>query len=1037
MTEVPVSQRKPLEPLQVVMIVLVVASAAGGMLLLSAARPTAEVDGAVAWREGSVLRAVVELLCLNHRFPTEYAGDVKNYLLGVGAGLAAIALGLAILIRSKRSDVVSLPAAAELSTAKEVTGKAHVAPLRAAQILVLLYIAWAFASSRWARTPEHAALATGAAAWLAILFLWAMTLGVGLSRAAAVLSARALLIILLVTGVIAVWYHYGRKPMLRAEFPVGNPAFVAVCLIPGIVLALGEAQASVRALFGQSEVRSWLRLLFSIAALGVMGWAFRLADVRGAYVGLAFALLTIVFFMLRGRARLIPLVLAVLLVAFGVWYVSTHADLFSPTNRNATLRLRLYAWGYAWRMFLAKPLTGFGLGGFVLYGDAYAADDVLADPMALENRIAHAHNEWVEVLADLGSVGLVLIAGTLLLTFSAGLSGLHRASPGIEKRTLATLLGGLVGVVVAESFSVGLRVSAVPTIFATVLGLVWALSRQAQPDLAIRLASRPVLRPIVGGLAVVLGIGALALAQQDFTAARNARLAGEALATGEYEAAVERATAANGMRQLNPQRALTNLSRLGEAHVAMARYLLGRAMDRRARADGTAPPNPRLEFLAQEDFQASAEQCDRAASVLKELLVLSPGFIHHGKLAYRLNLTLAQLAAVRGESEKEAALVASAAAALEREMRRQPYDPELAAAYAGLVAGNLNTDALFDILAPPLRHRRITSSYVDVLRSISAVRDLGADLDAIETQAAMPMEVPADSPGSMEVADAWAPERLRLAAAARFLRGEYAGARRALERAAAAYAAIRESAPLGAASCFAELADCTFFDDPRNPSPAIAAADRAVELAPQSRLGRELQSAVRARMVNYQLAAGDEAKALDLLRTLAPEGATEAQLRMELGARYRRLCESLLGRREAGGVLRKAPDDLMSELRRWIARAVELSPEDAGAHLVLADLAFHGGQDVQTAGHLARAVDLGLPLEVALTFLRAARDRRPDSAALDELFQELERRMDSVLPVAPPELSAEPLPSSIPGRPERRPDDPAAPIEAPATSRKP
>jgi len=1042
MTMVHQQDRRPLEPLCAVLIVLVIATVGGGMLLLSAAEPTAAVDGAREWEEGSWLRAVVELLCLNHQFATEYAGDVKNYLLGFGAGLAAIAFGLASLIPKRTLD---LPTAAEsIRTAADTavedesrSAKAHVSPLWAAQILVVLYVGWAFASSRWARTPQHAQLAIAASAWLAMQFLWALTIGHGLSQRAAMISARAVFIILVVTSIIAIWYHYGRKPFLRAEFPVGNPVFFSV-LIPGMTLALGFAMERFSSRRASPHRGSAVFLLAMILGLGIMAWTLGLADSRGTYVGLALAVLATFFFLFQGRMRLIPIGVTLVLIVLGTSRLIRASDVFSPTNRNATLSMRFHAWSYAWRLFQAKPLTGHGQGGYVLYGDTFAAEDVLGDPIALQDRMANAHNEWLEVLADLGSVGLVLIAGALLMTIHAGMVRLRNLpTSSAERFTLAALMGGLVGLMAAESSSVGLRISAVPTTFMTVLGLLWALARRPRIEPARCRGARPAWRIPVSLSVVLLGIVSISLAHQDFAAARNVRRCADVLRSGDDENAVHWATLANQSKQLNPQRALTNLFRLGEAHLSFAGRRLDRALDRQRRALETAPPNPRLRALAEEDFLAVALQCDQAADVLKELLVLSPGFIHHGKLAYQLNLTLAQLAAVRGEPEKEQALVRSAAAALERELRRQPFDPVLAAEYVRIAAGDLDTAAIIETLARPLRHNRITPAYVNVLTALADARNIEPDLADIERSSLAAVVNPTDWANEDKSIKTWAPETLRLVAMRRFLRGDYAAARDILRRAAGAYDAFWKSAPLGAASCYAEWADATFFAEPHHPQNALDTAQRARDLAPDSRPGRELRQVILTRMINYRLAAHQEDEALQLLRKIAPPNATDDDVRFQLAALYRHLCELLLRRRDAGGLLRVPPSDLLPDLRRWIARSIELNPDDPDAHLVLADLALHDGQDAQTAEHLRHAVDAGLPLDIALSFLQAARDRFPPSAPLADLLSTLEQEARQNPAGTTSDVQR---PSThqrrAPNQPMRE-DEPHAPSTSPATSRLP
>ena len=144
----PGQEGEPIRPLHVVMICLVVATVAGGMLLLSAARPVGRVDGAVEWQEGSLLHAVVELLCLNHQWPTDYASAVKGLMLGMGTGLALLVLAVATVVGPRAGQAYSDE---QLSSAETLDSngssplgqrKGHVAPLVAAQMLALLYLLW-------------------------------------------------------------------------------------------------------------------------------------------------------------------------------------------------------------------------------------------------------------------------------------------------------------------------------------------------------------------------------------------------------------------------------------------------------------------------------------------------------------------------------------------------------------------------------------------------------------------------------------------------------------------------------------------------------------------------------------------------------------------------------------------------------------------------------------------------------------------------------------------------------------------------------
>ena len=93
-----------LRPLHVVLICIVAGTLLGGYLFLSAAESQALIDGAVEWRVDSPLRAIVQVLCLHYQFPTIHAGAFKVFILGLGSGLAVIALSVAFAVGSRDNE---------------------------------------------------------------------------------------------------------------------------------------------------------------------------------------------------------------------------------------------------------------------------------------------------------------------------------------------------------------------------------------------------------------------------------------------------------------------------------------------------------------------------------------------------------------------------------------------------------------------------------------------------------------------------------------------------------------------------------------------------------------------------------------------------------------------------------------------------------------------------------------------------------------------------------------------------------------------
>jgi hypothetical protein len=290
-----------------------------------------------------------------------------------------------------------------------------------------------------------------------------------------------------------------------------------------------------------------------------------------------------------------------------------------------------------------------------------------------------------------------------------------------------------------------------------------------------------------------------------------------------------------------------------------------------------------------------------------------------------------------------------------------------------------------NVLARPLRYNRITDAYVEVLRDLARDAEFERQIEPVLSAARDALSgIPPVGPTG-EALEIWAPEKLRLIATLDFIRGEYERAAEALELATGAYDRLPASTSMGAAACYAELADCRFFADPDCPQEAIRRAERAMALALDSRLGRELRLGVQQRMIHYYLAAEDEATAKRLLREIAPAGIADVALQQQLGIRLRRLCESLLLQRRDASALRKPTEDLLPKLQRWVQRSIEINPDDYSAHYLAADLAFHAGDDLAAARHLDSALRLGLPKTDAIRFLEMARAKKPDSPALETM----------------------------------------------------
>jgi O-antigen ligase len=91
----------------------------------------------------------------------------------------------------------------------------------------------------------------------------------------------------------------------------------------------------------------------------------------------------------------------------------TDLVLAAPTKQNFSTAERLAHWIAGLRMFLAHPILGVGIGN---YPDVYPQYfiTIFTDPLG------HAHNYYINIAAETGSVGLVVYLVFLVATFVAG-----------------------------------------------------------------------------------------------------------------------------------------------------------------------------------------------------------------------------------------------------------------------------------------------------------------------------------------------------------------------------------------------------------------------------------------------------------------------------------------------------------------------------------------------------------------------------------------------------------------------------------------
>ncbi len=317
-------------------------------------------------------------------------------------------------------------------------------------------------------------------------------------------------------------------------------------------------------MFGGRRAVAWIsRAVLPVLVLGIL-----LTKSRGGILGLGgggLAVGLLHYFPLRpdmsGRRTTVLAITLFLLVILGLagfygWFqLSELLPIPAPHPGTLSIRTRLSIWSSTLEMFLSRPIAGWGWGTFHHIYPSFKEAGVWY-------RVPHAHNEFLQLLAEGGVVGFLLILISLILTLRE-LGVKYAASPGSISGLLALgAIGSLVGAVITAGFDFVFRLPANIILLAVLVGL--GLADRKQPG---RPRSRRLIAPAAGFLLIGLLLASIFLPLLSlYRSEVIARKAERKLAGGEMEEAHRLFSRAH---QLDPP---SNRPLLGRAAVGMASF---------------------------------------------------------------------------------------------------------------------------------------------------------------------------------------------------------------------------------------------------------------------------------------------------------------------------------------------------------------------------------------------------------------------------------------------------------------------------------
>lgn len=186
------------------------------------------------------------------------------------------------------------------------------------------------------------------------------------------------------------------KVLRRVSGGGTDPNFFALSVISFLPLPF---------LFIFEKKKPWLKIFWLAVFLLMIGGILSSFS-RAGILGLAFVLLVLGYKMRKHRVWFWLATGIILVLFFSVpGQIWDRMETLSNVGQDASLRWRFKLAVGAWELFWAHPLTGVGVGNFILFSFPWI------------NRHQVAHNTYLEILAELGIFGLIVLGLLLWITF--------------------------------------------------------------------------------------------------------------------------------------------------------------------------------------------------------------------------------------------------------------------------------------------------------------------------------------------------------------------------------------------------------------------------------------------------------------------------------------------------------------------------------------------------------------------------------------------------------------------------------------------
>lgn len=279
------------------------------------------------------------------------------------------------------------------------------------------------------------------------VILWVMVVSTTLLSIYAILQSL---------GIIIFQWDSGLTQMARSSGTMGNANLLGSFSMAMLPVGAGFLLSRSRL----SRFRSISAVVFVMLCTGAM----LASKTRGSLMGLLAITVIIPFipFIRKNKKRFVLTILVFLILIGGsVFLLGSRMEELVHTD-TGTLQVRQVIWSGALSMILSNPVLGNGPGSFQLLFPAFRNPEYFL--LGVSHNTLHAHCEYMEILSDIGIIGLLLWAAVAYSIFKIvyrkrkfTFANTEEPEASGSKWLILGLLAGITALLAEASVSVALR----------------------------------------------------------------------------------------------------------------------------------------------------------------------------------------------------------------------------------------------------------------------------------------------------------------------------------------------------------------------------------------------------------------------------------------------------------------------------------------------------------------------------------------------------------------------------------------------------